>query len=112
MNPIGCPAPRDANAMVLTRPAGKAAPRIPVPAGDKIAGAKPRSAMRIVNDKESLANDTASDRITNNAVPARKSVFRPNVSASPPASSKKVPFTKLRQRRLTSDGLSRLWFED
>lgn len=105
MNPIGCPAPSEANAIVLTRPGGNAAPKIPVPAGARMAGASPRSAIRMVNSREFRAKETAMDSTANRNVPVKKRAFLPRVSARPPARSRNVPLTRL-QEEIYQHGLS------
>lgn len=95
MNPMGCPAPKDANAIVLIRPVGKVAPRIPAPAGERIAGATPRAAIRRMKESDVGANDTANESAAKRAVPTTKSVLRPRVSASPPKTKRNTALVRL-----------------
>lgn len=105
MKPSGWPAPNDANAMVRIRePGGNVAPRIPAPAGERMAGPRPSKLIKIMNENDVWANETPSEMIAKAAVPTRKRVLRPRVSASPPATSKKTPFTRLVQVDRTVNG--------
>ncbi len=95
INPIGWPAPNEANAIVFVRPSVNVLPSIPAPDGDSIAGASPSKLIKMMKDSDVLEKDTARDTTAKVPVPTRNSVFRPRVSANPPATRRNVPFTRL-----------------
>lgn len=95
MNPMGWPAPKEANAMFFMRPPGRVAPRIPAPAGHRIAGAIPRAAIRKMKESDVGAKDTASEPMAKSVVPNMNSVLRPSVSARPPKTSRNTALVSL-----------------